>query len=114
MIWHPPLLCAGSCAGRETCSRAWRKNHHSSPGLHLRPGPSSTGEEEQEEQTAHRATARKRERKADLVDQDSVEKKISKRSCRNYREQESISVYNLEPVLKRERVRFTADRLFDI
>lgn len=43
MIWHPHLLCAGSCAGQETCSRAWRKNHHSSPGLRLRPGP-NTGE----------------------------------------------------------------------
>lgn len=59
MIWHSPLLCVGSCAGQETCSRAWRKNHHSSPGLHLRPGP-SIGKGEQELQTAHRVITRKR------------------------------------------------------
>lgn len=41
IIWHPPLLSAGSCAGRETCSKAWRGNRRSSPGLHLRPGVST-------------------------------------------------------------------------
>lgn len=43
VIWNPPLLCAGSCAGLVTCSTAWRKSHHSSPGLHLRPGTRGGG-----------------------------------------------------------------------
>lgn len=63
LVLHPLLLCVGSCAGRETCSRAWRKTRHSSPGLHLRPGP-STGEEEQEEQTECRVTGRKEKGKS--------------------------------------------------
>ncbi len=68
MIWRPPLLLSGgSCAGQETCSRAWRKNRHSSPGLHLRSG-SSTGEEEQEKQKAHGVTARKRKQSKGLVE----------------------------------------------
>lgn len=63
MIWHSRVLCVGSCAGQETCSRAWRKNHHSSPGLHLNPGP-SIGKEEQELQTAHTELQPGRESKA--------------------------------------------------
>lgn len=44
IIWNLLLLCAGSCASQETCSRAERKNRHSSPGLHLRPGPGTRKE----------------------------------------------------------------------
>lgn len=57
-VWHRALPCVGSCAGQETCSRAWRRYHHSSPGPHLaqvqaqeaQPQGRSVEEEEEEEE----------------------------------------------------------------
>lgn len=95
---HPPLLCVGSCAGRETCSRAWRKTRHSSPGLHLRPGP-RTGEEEQEEQTVCRVTDRKETGKSKGLVGENVKKVMQELKS------EFESVSHLEAVFKKERLK---------